>query len=430
MDYDREKAFANAERLFKSGKAREGMEECRRIAEDAPRDLLVLNRVGDLLTRSGRPAEAVSYFDKIVDQFSASGFYPKATAILKKIVKVDPARVESLVRLGELYLKQKLPGEARPWLLQAAEAYTKIGQIAKARGVYEKLVAAEPDDLAHALRLSEARAAEGDADRAGRELIALGGRMVAAGRADEADRMFQRALSLLPGRPDALVGLARVQAASGRVEEALRFADEAWRAAAGGDGAMDDLFVLFEQLAAESRSAELLSDPRSDALSDESIEQAVRAARARGTVDGIWSRLGPLLDRWRAGRRFDRVVQLLENVGRVDDGLRIRALESIVEVRTSEGNKVQAARAIERLIRVYGSHGMQDKVDAQLAVLMRLDPGSPAHFTGRPLSESEESSAAERRPARPGPGARRFPSRSRPPRSPEVPRGERWGAGI
>jgi len=154
MAFDREKAFANAERLFKQAKAREAIDECRRIADDAPRDLLVLNRVGDLLARCGRPVEAIGYYEKIAEQFSASGFYPKAIAILKKIVKVDPARTEVLVRLGELNLKQKLPGEARPWLLQAADAYTRAKQFPNARGVYERLVAAEPDELTHAVRLS------------------------------------------------------------------------------------------------------------------------------------------------------------------------------------------------------------------------------------------------------------------------------------
>jgi len=103
MAFDREKAFANAERLFKQAKAREAIDECRRIADDAPRDLLVLNRVGDLLARCGRPVEAIGYYEKIAEQFSASGFYPKAIAILKKIVissRSSPAR--------------RAPGSSRP----------------------------------------------------------------------------------------------------------------------------------------------------------------------------------------------------------------------------------------------------------------------------------------------------------------------------
>src|SRR6185436_5832228 len=136
MALDREKTFSNAERLMKQGKTALALDECKRLAEDAPRDLLMLNRLGDFLARSNRGAEAIVYYEMIAEQFSASGFYPKAIAILKKIVKVDAGNVAAVVRLGELNLKQKLPGEARTWLLQAAEEYLRRRDFAHAREVY------------------------------------------------------------------------------------------------------------------------------------------------------------------------------------------------------------------------------------------------------------------------------------------------------
>src|SRR5437867_510213 len=108
MPLDREKAFLNAERLLKQGKISPALEECRRLAEDAPKDLLMLNRLGDFLARSNRGADAIVYYEMIVEHFSVAGFYPKAIAILKKIVKVDPGHLTAVVRLGELNIKQKL----------------------------------------------------------------------------------------------------------------------------------------------------------------------------------------------------------------------------------------------------------------------------------------------------------------------------------
>ena len=90
MALDREKTFSNAERLLKQGKTAQALDECKRLAEDAPKDLLMLNRLGDFLARSNRGADAIVYYSMIAEQFSASGFYPKAIAILKKIVRVDP----------------------------------------------------------------------------------------------------------------------------------------------------------------------------------------------------------------------------------------------------------------------------------------------------------------------------------------------------
>src|SRR5258706_645099 len=293
MALDRENTFSNAERLLKQGKIAQALDECRRLAEDAPKDLLMLNRLGDFLARSNRGADAIVYYTMIAEQFSASGFYPKAIAILKKIVRVDPGHLAAVVRLGELNLKQKLPGEARTWLLQAAEGYLRGREFTKAREFQEKLVPAEPDSVVHVVRLAEARAAEGDAGRAGHDLVALGKRMLVGGRGEDAERTFKRASELLPGVAEPLVGLARCQAAAGRRDEALRLADEAWETGPAAEAAVGDLLLMFEQLGDTERAAGLLADPRSDAITDDAIEQIFRAALASGAVDALWSRVVP-----------------------------------------------------------------------------------------------------------------------------------------
>jgi tetratricopeptide (TPR) repeat protein len=383
MALDREKTFANAERLLKQGKTGQALEECKRLADDAPKDLLMLNRVGDFLARSNRGADAIVYYQLIADQFSASGFYPKAIAILKKIVKVDPGHLKSIVHLGELNLKQKLPGEARTWFLQAAEGYLRAREFAKAREVYEKLVGAEPDNVNHVVRLAEARAAEGDSERAGLELIALGNRMLAGGRTEDAERTFKRASELLPNRAEPIVGHARCQVASGKLEEGLRFADEAWERAESSGAVAGELFVLFESVGDVDRAERLLLDPKADAISDDSIEQVFRTALASGGVEGAWSRVLPLLDRWARAHQFDRSARLLERIARIEEGGHVRALEQLVEMRKAEGNKATAARAVERLIRVYQAKGVAAKVASQLETLKLFDPSSPLLFLER-----------------------------------------------
>ena len=329
MALDREKTFLNAERLLKQGRVAQALDECRRLAEDAPKDLLMLNRLGDFLARGNRGADAIVYYNMIAEQFTASGFYPKAIAILKKIVKVDPNHLAAVVRLGELNLKQKLPGEARTWFLQAAESYLRAREFAKAREVYEKLVVAEPENFVHSVRLAEARVAEGDPGRGGLELVALGGRMLAAGRGDDAERTFRRAAELLPGRAEPLVGLARSRAAAGKREEALRLVDDAWARCEGAEAIAGEVFVLFEQMGDVERSSKFLLDPRSDAVADEALEQAFRAALAGGAVDGLWSRVQPLLDRWARERLFDRATHVLERLARLEDGGHLRALDLV-----------------------------------------------------------------------------------------------------
>jgi tetratricopeptide (TPR) repeat protein len=399
MALDREKTFSNVERLLKQGKTALALDECKRLAEDAPRDLLMLNRVGDFLARSNRGADAIVYYEMIAEQFSSSGFYPKAIAILKKIVKVDPTYLSAVVRLGELNLKQKLPGEARTWLLQAAEEYLRRREFGKAREVYEKLAVAEPDNIVHAVRLAESRAAEGDAEHAGLDLVALGGRLLAGGRAEEAERAYSRASEVLPHRAVVLVGLARCHAAAGRLDETKRLGDEAWERGEHADAVAGDVFLLFEELGDIERSARLLLDARSDAISADAIETAFRTALARGDVDPLWSRVLPLLDRWARAHEFERSASLLERIARSEDGGHMRALEQLVEMRKAEGNRGTAARAVERLVRAYQAKGLAAKVAPQLETLKLLDPSSPLLFLGRSAADDHASPAPAREPA-------------------------------
>src|SRR5262245_43771533 len=140
MPLDREKTYKSAERLLRQEKTQEAMRELRRLADDAPRDLLMLNRIGDLLVRMGRNSEAIGYYNGIAEQFAEAGFFPKAVAILKKILRLDPERTESLTRMGELYLKQKLPSEARHHFLHAADKHLRAKQFTKARRSEERRV--------------------------------------------------------------------------------------------------------------------------------------------------------------------------------------------------------------------------------------------------------------------------------------------------
>jgi len=404
MALDREKTFLNAERLLKQGKVAQALDECRRLAEDAPKDLLMLNRLGDFLARGNRGADAIVYYEMIAEQFGNSGFYPKAIAILKKIVKVDPNHLAAVVRLGELNLKQKLPGEARAWLLQAAEAYLRQRNFVKAREVYEKLVAAEPDNLVHVVRLAEARVAEGDPARAGAELLSLGGRMLAAGNADDAERTFKRAAELLPGRAEPLVGLARCRAAAGKRDDAVRLVEEAWNRAEGSEVVAGDVFTLFERLGDTERSAKFLADARSDTIGEDSMEHVFRSALSAGTVDALWSRVLPLLDRWARAGLFDHTAKLLERLARLEEGGHLRAIEQIVELRKAEGNRATAARAVERLVRAYQAQGLSDKATAQLETLKLFDATSPLLFLGRVAQESPAAAAPPASP--PAPEAR------------------------
>ena len=138
----REKALKEAERLLKQGRVQAALGKLQQFVAANPGDMPALNRVGDLLARQGRNEEAVDYYEKIAASFSEGGFIPKAIAIYKKILRLVPDHTESNIRLGELYLRQNLLGDARANLVRAADKLIAEEQFDEAQAVYEKLIAA------------------------------------------------------------------------------------------------------------------------------------------------------------------------------------------------------------------------------------------------------------------------------------------------
>ncbi len=391
---ERERAFENAEKLLRGGKVSSALEEFRRIASEAPRDVQMLNRIGDSLAKAGRNAEAISYYEKIADHFAAAGFYPKAIAIVKKAARLNPDRVEVVVRLGEYNLRQKLIGEAKTHLLRAGDLLVRSGQMERARQVFERLVAADPADVLNRVRLAEARVASGDAVRATEELVAVAQQFAAMARTEDAERTLRRAVSIAPAAVEPLAALAGLLVSAGRADEAVELLARAC-AERPDDGAVrGEWFVLLERLGRSDLSTAFLESEASDVLAPAAVEKALREAIARGSADALWKRLDAVVDRWVAGRRFEKVTALLDRLARVEPQEHIPALERLVTAREVEGNAPATVRAVERLAEAHRTHGDAQRLAELRERLRRLGAASPVLLATEPPADATRPAGA------------------------------------
>ncbi len=100
-----------------------------RSSPRTPNDANTLNRVGDLYARIQRIDEAVDFFNQIAAQYTKEGFFVKAIAIYKKIIKLNPTHLEVYERLAELYHKQGLINEARTQYQVLADYYQQAREL-------------------------------------------------------------------------------------------------------------------------------------------------------------------------------------------------------------------------------------------------------------------------------------------------------------
>jgi tetratricopeptide (TPR) repeat protein len=407
MAADRQKQLQHAERLLKQGKVQAAMLELERLADGAPNDVLTLNRIGDLLAKQGRKDEAIRFYNKIAEQFTNSGFLPKAVAIHKKVLRLNPNFIQSLVALGELYFQQKLPGEARTHMLRAADQYLHARNFTKAREVYERLVAAEPDDPRHRARLAEARAAEGETGTAGEELLQLADTLFASGNPEEAERTYHRAHELLPDREEPVVGLVRSLGEQGRNDEALALLDKAEKDHGGSTLILGERVLRFE-LAGRGRDAvELLKLPFASEIADDLFVRIFRYHRDHDGLDSLWKRLDPVFERWRAADQLDRLRTLLEGVVEIEPEGHVPALRRLLEVNRTRSDSIAIKETLENLVRACHARGLTQEVQSFQEQLAEISPGSAvlaAHVASQdPVIAVVQEETTEATPEKPSP---------------------------
>src|SRR5512142_2915560 len=92
--FNKTKVLSAAERFVQQGKLQAAIAEYEKIAKQDPKDLTVLNTVGDLYARLGNTERAAGYFRKVGDAYAADGFTVKAIAMYKKLTKLTPGATD------------------------------------------------------------------------------------------------------------------------------------------------------------------------------------------------------------------------------------------------------------------------------------------------------------------------------------------------
>jgi len=196
MAVQRDKVIASAEKLVAKGKIEPAIKEYERLLDDNPNDVNTLNRIGDLWVRISRTDEAVKVFVKIADHYSRDGFFLKAIAIFKKINKLDPSKLDIYAKLADLYAKQGLAMEAKSQYQVLADYYLKHGDPANALATYRKISELDPNSINVHVKLADLYSQNNQTANALKEYDRIGRMLLKRGMLDEAVQVFRKALKI------------------------------------------------------------------------------------------------------------------------------------------------------------------------------------------------------------------------------------------
>ena len=97
------------------------IKEYRRLVELDQNNPNVHNELADLYLRTNQKNEAFESFMLAIDEYTRVGLFNNAVAVCKKVIRVLPARVEVLNKLGLIRMKQGLAKEAESYYLAFLE---------------------------------------------------------------------------------------------------------------------------------------------------------------------------------------------------------------------------------------------------------------------------------------------------------------------
>ena len=167
--FDREAALKAAEKALKLGKVDAAIAEYVKVVEHQPRDWNTANALGDLYVRAKKIEKGLEQYTRIADHLAEEGFYGKALALFKKILKLKPDNEYALLQSGDLAAKQGTLADAKQFFLLVAEKRKSRGDKKGATEIAIRLGTLDPEDLDARMRAAKLAAESGDKATALRE---------------------------------------------------------------------------------------------------------------------------------------------------------------------------------------------------------------------------------------------------------------------
>lgn len=166
MAINKNKVMDAARKAYEKGQFDKAVKEYLRVVKEDPKDVRVWLKIGDLYAKKGSKQEATDTYLKVATFYSEQGFYRKAVAVYKQILKLDPRLVDVNLKLAELYRQLGLLSDAMQHFEMVAAFFHREGKTREALATIRQLVELDPENVATRIKLAELYSKEGMNDEA------------------------------------------------------------------------------------------------------------------------------------------------------------------------------------------------------------------------------------------------------------------------
>ncbi len=429
MAVDKTKVTAEATKLVQKGQFDKAIKAYEKILAEDAKDVRVLLKVGELQQKKGDNAAAAETFSRVADAYGEQGFFLKAVAVYKQMMKLAPDDVRVNERLAALYQQLGILSDAMGQLQLVAAAAEKAGDQRKLLDVLRRMVELEPENVASAVKLGELYAKQSQPKLALEHLRRAAEQLRRLNRADEYVKVAERIAFLAPDDVALTRELAHLHLARGDTKRALAKLQLCFKADPKDLETLTLLAQAFQELGQLQKTVSVYKElahlqaekGRADearatwrkvldvAPADAEALQACGGARptpspgpavprsapapgsparpataAAATAAAGASALGPqaipkLLTETDVYVKYglhDKALDHLQKVFAIDPE-HLDAREKALKLRVARGDAAGAAEEAARVARLAMGRGLRDRALAALTQLRELAPGHP-----------------------------------------------------
>jgi pilus assembly protein FimV len=379
MAVQRDKVIANAEKLVAKGKIEPAIKEYERLLEDSPNDVNTLNRIGDLWVRVNRNDEAVKVFSKIADHYSKDGFFLKAIAIFKKINKLDPSKLDIYAKLADLYAKQGLAMEAKSQYQVLADYYLKHGEPSNALAIYRKISELDPQSINVHVKLADLYSQNNQVAEALKEYDRVGRLLLKRGMLDEAVQVFRKALKIDPKNTELVDSLVTALLEAKDFENARQIVEAALEGNANNARLLSMLGrIQIGRGDVAGAKATLERAVAADPTDTSARETMADLYLKQNDYDQALDMIGPLAERALGKGERGTAIELLNRILRADSG-HTPTLERLVAIYTRLNEETNILATMSSLAEAHVARMRFDEAGKVLEKLIQREPQNAQH---------------------------------------------------
>jgi tetratricopeptide (TPR) repeat protein/GGDEF domain-containing protein len=376
---DIDKLFEKAEKYLQKQKFESALETYQEIYKYEPKDEEVLVNLGDLSLKLNRTADGLRYQGILAEFYAQRNDIAKAAATYRKIVKLAPQDLNSLMKLAGLLEKAQKNSESLDVYREALTQFRKSGAMAQVQDCLEHIVKLDPSNLEANFQLGE-MAGTRQPKIASPAFLRAAQLARQAGDENRWGELVDRAYAVEPSNEVNCIAAAEVRLKRDRAAESIALLEPLLQSKP------DDLQVLDLLAQAYLRTGDFVkaqpvcwrvyqARPEAIELVQKVAEGFVQAGDSERAL-AVASQLRGAL--YKQGKR-NEFLRIVEKIYEADES-NLQVLETLSGLYNEMNREDGLRKSLVRLFNLYLAVEQYDKAADTLEKIIDVDPYGEGHY--------------------------------------------------